>query len=335
MLQYDLIRKRARDITLACLAATLPGSTGCGPALVDGDGPEAGDGDGEGDGPEAGDGDGPEAGDEAGDGDAHELPCASQYPGMICIPEGPFIMGSTDLGHLEELEMPEQVVQMSQFHIDRHEVTFGEYRACMNAGVCTPPAAEDPEDDLTYGCRWGQAGLDDYPVACIGWLEALIYCEWRGAALPTEAQWEKAGRGTDGRTYSWGNEEPSCVYASMATPADEWGQGSVYGCGTGMPEPVGSHSPEGDSPYGVQDMVGNVSEFVADWLGPGVAELGADPRGADSAVWKTRKGGSFRVEPAHNASSGWLHLAWRGRGGGPVPGYQLGPGGGFRCAISE
>lgn len=325
MLRHDLVRKRARHITIACLAAS---PIGCGPVQSDGDIDDDIDIDIDVD----GDGDGD------GDVDAHEPPCVSQYPGMICIPEGPFIMGSTHLHHLEDLEMPEQVVQMSQFHIDRHEVTFGEYRACVNAGVCTPPAAEDPENNRTNGCRWGQPGLDHYPVACIGWLDAVSYCEWRGAELPTEAQWEKAGRGTDGRAYPWGDEEPNCAYASMATPGDEWFQGSVHGCGTGMAEPVGSHSPTGDSPYGVQDMVGNVSEFVADWLGPGQANLGADPQGgekADSDGWKTRKGGSYVTTPASNGSSGWLHLAWRGRGGGPLPGYQSGSARGFRCAISE
>jgi formylglycine-generating enzyme required for sulfatase activity len=312
---------------MVCLAAS---PIGCGP-VQDGDidGDIDIDVDREGDIDVDGDGDGD------GETNAHEPPCVSRYPGMICIPEGPFIMGSTDLGHLEELEMPEQVVHMSQFHIDRHEVTFGEYRACVNAGVCTPPTAEDPEDTRTTGCRWGQPGLDRYPVACIGWLDAVAFCEWRGAELPTEAQWEKAGRGTDGRTYAWGNEEPSCAYASMGTTTDEWFQHSEYGCGTGMAEPVGSHSPAGDSPYGVQDMVGNVSEFVADWLGPGQADLGADPKGADSAGWKTAKGGSFQVAPASNRSSGWLHLAWRGRGGGPIPDFQLGPSVGFRCAVSE
>jgi formylglycine-generating enzyme required for sulfatase activity len=248
---------------------------------------------------------------------------------MICIPAGPFIMGSTGLKLLKELEMPEQVVYVSQFHIDRHEVTFGEYRLCVEAGVCTPPIAEDPDKDLTFGCRWGNPEIDEYPVACVDWLQATEYCIARGATLPTEAQWEKAGRGTDGRDYSWGNEAPTCYYASMTNEDEEWG------CGTGMPERPGSHSPQGDSPYGVQDMVGNVSEVVADWLGPGQPNLGMDPTGPDSGPFKVRKGGTFRSSQFSDTHGGYLHLAWRGQGGGPAPGAHGGPAIGFRCAISD
>ena len=106
-------------------------------------------------------------------------------------------------------------------------MTFGEYRLCVEAGACSPPAVEDPDNDRTFGCRWGQEGIDEYPVACVGWLEAFEYCHARGAELPTEAQWEKAGRGTNGRDYSWGNEAPTCYYATMANEDGEWGCGSV------------------------------------------------------------------------------------------------------------
>jgi formylglycine-generating enzyme len=82
-------------------------------------------------------------------------------------------------------------------------------------------------------------------------------------------------------------------------------------------------------------MVGKVSEFVADSLGPGQAELGADPLGPQTGTFKIDKGGSFPVSPASNASSGWLHLAWRGQGGGPIAGLQSGASVGFRCAISK
>ncbi|PRQ08134.1 formylglycine-generating enzyme family protein [Enhygromyxa salina] len=293
----------------------------------DGDG-DPGDADGDlGDGA-PGDGD---LGD--GDGDGHEPPCESMHEGMICIPAGPFIMGSNGLGFLEEREIPEQVVYLSQFHIDRHEVTFGEYRLCVEAGKCSPPAAEDPNNDLTFGCRWGNEGIDTYPVACVDWLQALEYCNARGAELPTEAQWEKAGRGTDGRDYAWGNEAPTCFYASMASEP-VWGEEpfELWGCGTGMPERPGSHSPQGDSPYGVQDMVGNVGEITADWLAPGQPNLGTDPTGPDSpgsGSFKVWKGGTYISSQLDDASGGYLHLAWRAQGGAG------GPGTGFRCAVSE
>jgi formylglycine-generating enzyme len=320
----EFIPQRARDRSMAWLAAFLSAATACGPVAHSGYGDDDSSGDSSGEGDSSDDGDG----DSSGDGDA---PCEPQHEGMICIPAGPFIMGSDHLTALGELQMPRQEVQMSQFHIDRHEVTFGQYRACVNAGVCTPPAAADPDDDRlsdpTHGCRWGQTEIDGYPVACVDWLQAVAYCDWRGATLPTEAQWEKAGRGSDGRNYPWGNEAPTCHYASMI---DERGQ---WGCGTQMPQKPGSHSPQGDSPYGVQDMIGNVQELVADWLGPGQPNLGADPVGPDGE-WKVSKGGAAFVSQAADAAGGRLHLAWRGRGGAPIVGYQLGPFMGFRCAIS-
>ncbi|WP_052557783.1 formylglycine-generating enzyme family protein [Enhygromyxa salina] len=309
--------------------------TSCGPNPPKGsqDTNVQGDGDGDPGDADGAPGDG-ELGD--GDGDSHEPPCESEHEGMICIPAGPFIMGSNGLGLLKEREIPEQVVYLSQFHIDRHEVTFGEYRLCVEAGKCSPPVAEDPNDLRTSGCRWGTEGIDAYPVACVGWLQALEYCNARGAELPTEAQWEKAGRGTDGRDYAWGNEAPTCFYASMANetigdqdPHEGWG------CDTGMPQRPGSHSPQGDSPYGVQDMVGNVNEVVADWLGPGQPNLGQDPTGPDSGPFKVRKGGTYTTTQQYDSNGGYLHLAWRGQGGGPVPGAQLGPDTGFRCAMSE
>ncbi|WP_165703618.1 formylglycine-generating enzyme family protein [Enhygromyxa salina] len=309
--------------------------TSCGPNVPKGsqDTNVQGDGDGE---PGDGDGD-PGDGDLGdGDGDGHEPPCESMHEGMVCIPAGPFIMGSNGLGLLKEREIPEQVVYLSQFHIDRHEVTFGEYRLCVEAGNCSPPVAEDPNDIRTSGCRWGTEGIDAYPVACVDWLQALEYCNARGAELPTEAQWEKAGRGTDGRHYAWGNEGPTCFYASMANetigdqdPYEGWG------CDTGMPQRPGSHSPQGDSPYGVQDMVGNVSEVVADWLGPGQLNLGTDPSGPESGPFKVRKGGSYIATQLYDSNGGYLHLAWRGQGGGPHPGAHLGASTGFRCAMFE
>ena len=323
MLRRESLRTPGRRIRRLGLT-TLLCVTACADRASRGSEDVAGDGDGE---PGTGDGDG-EPGTGDGDGEPHEQPCESEHDGMICIPAGPFIMGSSGLAYLGELEIPEQQVEMSRYHIDRHEVTFGEYRACVDAGVCTPPTVENPDDDLTLGCRWSNPDIDEYPVACIEWPQARAYCQWRGADLPTEAQWEKAGRGTDGRSYPWGNEEPSCQYASMASDLGEWG------CGSGMAQLPGSHSPQGDSPYGVQDMVGNVQELVLDWLGPGQPKLGTDPVGPARGTWKVAKGGAFHVTQEDNENGDWLHLPWRGQGGWPQPGLQLGPMIGFRCAIS-
>jgi formylglycine-generating enzyme required for sulfatase activity len=260
-------------------------------------------------------------------------------------------MGSDDLDGLGERAMPRQVVEMSEYHIDRHEVTFGEYRRCVDAGVCPAPRMEsppeqDPLHDGSWGCRWGRPDIDRYPVACIAWSDAEAYCHWRGAELPTEAQWEKAGRGTDGRVYPWGNEPPTCEYASMQAPPDPWEvdeddpfalDEGVWGCGSGNALPPGSRSPKGDSPYGVQDMAGNVYEITRDWLGPGVLATGPDPEGPPGPLaggFKVSKGGSFGTSQAEDAQDDWLHLAWRGQGGGPGTDLHLGLAVGFRCTIS-
>src|SRR5690606_22666510 len=150
MLRRESLRTPGRRIrrlgltTLLCVTACADrASRGSEDVAGDGDGePGTGDGDGE---PGTGDGDGDgEPGTGDGDGEPHEQPCESEHDGMICIPAGPFIMGSSGLAYLGELEIPEQQVEMSRYHIDRHEVTFGEYRACVDAGVCTPPTVENP-----------------------------------------------------------------------------------------------------------------------------------------------------------------------------------------------
>ena len=161
----------------------------------------------------------------------------------VVIPAGAFTQGST---RGEEDERPARKVTLKAFAIDRTEVTRGEYAACVEAGRCK--ATGDKSD--------GDAKL---PVTGVDWNEAQAYCKFAGGRLPSEAEWEKAARGTDGREYPWGNDA-DCGKANWGSFE---GEGPCAGKNPGRPVTVGSY-PTGASPYGALDMGGNVWEWVAD-----------------------------------------------------------------------
>jgi len=171
------------------------------------------------------------------------------------VPAGPFLMGSYLAmdPYAEGDELPPHEVDLSAFLITRTEITNEQYGACVQAGVCRPPVgADDP----------GYSGADR-PVVGVDWEGARAYCQWAGGDLPTEAQWEKAARGTDGRTYPWGDEfdETRANFCDTACPLDHRSQSLSDGFGHTAPV-VGFW--DGVSPYGAFQMAGNVWEWVLD-----------------------------------------------------------------------
>ena len=187
---------------------------------------------------------------------------------MVYVPAGEFIMGS-DEG--ESDEQPLHTVYLDAFFVDRTEVTNAQYRKCVEAGACSQP----------YDTGWyNDPNRAEHPVVWVDWKQANAYCQWEGRRLPTEAEWEKAARGTDGRTYPWG-EGIDCDHAQSG----ECGGGTM---------PVGSKS-KGVSPYGVLDMIGNVWEWMADWYGEGYYSQSPErnPSGPDSGARRVLRGGSW------------------------------------------
>ncbi|MEM6296240.1 MAG: SUMF1/EgtB/PvdO family nonheme iron enzyme [Myxococcota bacterium] len=203
-------------------------------------------------------------------------------PGMVCIPEGTFLRGSAKDGPAPMDEQPQENITLSAFQIDRFEVTVSDYAECEAEGVCTTRVSTvNTKDPCTVA--------NDDPANCVTWDQANTYCEWADKKLPTEAQWERAARGTSGDPFPWGINEPSC---SLAVFDD---------CGTNSPAAVGSRSPTGDSPEGISDMAGNVFEWTADWYAPGayVMDPNDNPVGPPTGRTRVMRGG-FYGSPMHD-----------------------------------
>jgi formylglycine-generating enzyme required for sulfatase activity len=184
---------------------------------------------------------------------------------LVTIPAGSFLYGCNGEAGREcpSSELAGERTELAAFRIDRTEVRVSEYRRCVEQSACAPPSAAS-------GCNWNAPGRGEHPVNCIDWDQAKTYCEWVGKRLPSEQEWEKAARGTDGRTYPWGDDGPSCATAVMS---------GGPGCGGGT-APVASRD-RGRSPYGLFDMAGNVFE----WTGSLYAS-GGEARVLRGGSWK-------------------------------------------------
>lgn len=184
----------------------------------------------------------------------------------VFVPGGDFRMGST----IEPDEQPQHTVTLADFWISQTETTNAQYARCVDAGGCTPPHNND----------WRDPARANFPVTHVDWGQASAYAQWAGGHLPTEAQWEKAARGTDGRTFPWGNEGTDDQRLNFNSP--------------GGPVAVGSY-PAGASPYGALDMAGNVEEWVADWYAPDTytSDPRDNPTGPSEGLFRVVRGGSF------------------------------------------
>jgi formylglycine-generating enzyme required for sulfatase activity len=190
---------------------------------------------------------------------------------MVMVPPGEFVMGSPE-GEGRDDEHPQHAVYLSEFWIDKTEVRNEQYGQCVAAGACQP--SEYANDDR-YGPSQAAVG--------VSWHDAHAYCEWAGKRLPTEAQWEKAARGTDQRIYPWRNEYDSTKLNFCP------GAGCVF-----YTAPVGSY-PDGASPYGAVDMAGNAKEWCQDWYSGEYYAVWppTDPPGPDWGFSRIIRGGAW------------------------------------------
>ena len=182
-------------------------------------------------------------------------PVKSKDGPMMQIPEGAFTMGSDD--GLPN-ERPQHQVTLDTFYIDQYEVTIGQYAAFLEAAKRRAPPTWDEEAVTAAG---------DRPAVGVSWTDADAYCKWAGKRLPTEAEWEKAARGTDGRRYPWGHMQPFVDIANYNRGlwvSEAITLAAVTSGGEGMSVRHGLKE-GGKSPYGVAHMSGNAAEWVADW----------------------------------------------------------------------
>jgi iron(II)-dependent oxidoreductase len=197
---------------------------------------------------------------------------------MIFVPAGTFWMGCNIAvdNQCAGDESPYHQVALGAFLLDKTEVTQSDFNACVSAEICSKPT-----------CLWNPATTGSAPVVCVDWSMANSYCVWKSKRLPTEAEWEYAARGADGRKFPWGNVAASCSLAVYTVSGD-------VGCNTGATWPVCSKT-AGNSPLGFCDMAGNVYEWVNDWYSATyyASTPATNPPGPTTGTNRSIRGGSF------------------------------------------
>ena len=238
----------------------------------------------------------------------------------VTIPAGEFIMGCNS-GNVWETcqddEWPTHTVYLDEFYIDETEVTNAQYAQCVAEHGCPAHACTGSRTRASYYCN---PEFANYPMVLVDWEEAAAYCAWAGKRLPTEAEWEKAARGTDRRAFPWGNSDPECWKANFVADPPTYCVGDTT--------EVGSY-PYFASPYGALDMAGNVAEWVSDWYDAdyyGVSPYSnpQGPAGEFGAPYATKvtRGGQFDfyygAATTSDRNDEYYHGGW----------YTVG----FRCA---
>ncbi len=266
---------------------------------------------------------------------------------MVLVPGGKFFMGSDDPGF--KLWQPSHKVTLDTFCIDIYEVTAGDYKACSDVGECKRPEAtpdyakaDDVSEEqheknkaaVAEHCNFSKDGREKHPMNCVSQPFAEAYCKVKKKRLPTEAEWEFAARGSDGRKFPWG-EDPAAFghMNACGTECTKWEADHklkqskrMYEKDDGYPgtAPVGSF-PSGKTKFGAYDFVGNVWEWTADWFETYKDEEQVNPKGAPAGDRKVIRGGAF-----NGGVVLWLNPAFRYH---QVANARV-PAIGFRCAMS-
>ncbi len=250
---------------------------------------------------------------------------------LLYVPAGNFLMGSSDSdSQAYSGEKPQHTVYLDAFWIDKTEVTNAQFQKFEGATSYQTDAEKAGWSYVyTSGSGWNQisgadwshprgpssgiSGTEVHPVVHVSWNDATAYCEWAGRHLPTEAEWEKAARGTDGRIYPWGNASPDSTLLN-------------FNLSVGDTTEVGSY-PSGASPYGALDMAGNVWEWVSDWHNASYYSNSpsANPQGPSSGDGRVLRGGSWGIKALY------VRAAYRDRS---IPDYGGSNVIGFRCVRS-
>ncbi|MEK6752855.1 MAG: SUMF1/EgtB/PvdO family nonheme iron enzyme [Chloroflexota bacterium] len=231
---------------------------------------------------------------------------------LVYVPEGEFLMGSKDTDSPSyDDEKPQHSVTLDAFWIDQTEVTNAMYAICVLDDECDQPSSISSSTRNSY---FGNSEFDGYPVINVSWEDAKTYCLWADRRLPTEAEWEKAARGTDARIYPWGNDTPNSTLLLN------------YNQNVGDTTAVGNYQ-SGASLYGAYDMAGNVWEWVNDWYNETYYQdtISSNPLGPDSGQYRVLRGGSWsnNNDDVRSANRYWSDPAY-------TDDYVIG----FRCSRS-
>jgi len=234
---------------------------------------------------------------------------------MMYIPEGEFEMGSNDG---REDERPVHSVYLDAFWMDQTEVTNKKFEKCVQVGACSQPR----------GTFFGNSEYENHPVSYVNWNDAQSYCSWAGSRLPSEGEWEKAARGgLVGKKYPWGDEfDCTLTNADDETVLDWWTvPGGPYCDGYDRTAPVGSYQPNG---YGLYNMAGNVTEWVADWYDNDYyfSSSQKNPTGPSSGERRVLRSGTWHGNDINGVSA--HRSASRSKAEPPFSSTYIG----FRCA---